>query len=105
MRKLLALLALPFLFAAPVAGQLRPNAPKPPVAKTVPRTTRIHGEVRVDNYFWLREKTNPEVITYLKAENAYTDAVMRPTWIPEYPSLLERIAQALRVDVHELWPG
>jgi oligopeptidase B len=33
----------------------------------------------VDNYFWLREKTNPEVRAYLEAENAYTDAVMKPT--------------------------
>jgi oligopeptidase B len=39
----------------------------------------IHGDTRVDNYFWLRDKTNPEVIRYLEAENAYTDAVMKPT--------------------------
>jgi oligopeptidase B len=33
----------------------------------------------VDNYFWLRDKKNPEVKAYLEAENAYTDAVMKPT--------------------------
>jgi len=33
----------------------------------------------VDNYFWLREKKNPEVKAYLDAENVYTDAVMKPT--------------------------
>ena len=33
----------------------------------------------IDNYYWLREKTNPEVIAYLEAENAYTDAVMKST--------------------------
>ena len=36
------------------------------------------GDRRVDNYFWLREKDNPEVIDYLKAENAYHEAVMKP---------------------------
>ena len=33
----------------------------------------------MDNYFWLRDKKNPEVKAYLEAENAYTDAVMKPT--------------------------
>jgi oligopeptidase B len=38
----------------------------------------LHGETRIDNYYWLREKTNPEVLDYLAAENAYTAAVMQP---------------------------
>ena len=33
----------------------------------------------MDDYAWLREKTSPEVIGYLEAENAYTDVVMKPT--------------------------
>ena len=53
--------------------------PKPPVAKTAPRTTEVHGERRVDEYHWLREKEDPDVRAYLEAENAYTDAVMKPT--------------------------
>src|SRR3984885_10301706 len=53
--------------------------PAPPVAKKVPKTTEINGRELVDNYFWLRDKQNPEVAAYLQAENAYTDAVMRPT--------------------------
>ena len=53
--------------------------PKPPVAKVVPRVSEIHGERRVDGYHWLREKENPEVRAYLEAENAFTDAVMKPT--------------------------
>jgi oligopeptidase B len=53
--------------------------PPPPMAKKIPKTTTIHGETLVDNYFWLREKTNPEVTSYLEAENAYTDSVMKPT--------------------------
>lgn len=52
---------------------------KPPVAKLVPHTTEIHGKTLTDPYFWLRERENPEVIDYLKAENAYTEAVMKET--------------------------
>jgi oligopeptidase B len=51
----------------------------PPVAKKVPKTTEINGRELVDNYYWLRDKQNPEVAAYLQAENAYTDAVMKPT--------------------------
>src|ERR1700731_927407 len=51
----------------------------PPVAKKVPKTTDINGRELVDNYFWLRDKQNPDVAAYLQAENAYTDAVMKPT--------------------------
>ena len=55
------------------------TAPKPPLAPRRPRVLEKHGDRRVDPYFWMREKANPEVIAYLKAENAYTDAVMAPT--------------------------
>ncbi len=55
------------------------DLPAPPVAKKIPHTTEINGRKLVDNYFWMREKTNPEVRAYLEAENAYTDAVMKPT--------------------------
>ena len=51
----------------------------PPVAKTVPKIDTIHGDVFVDNYFWLRDKSNPEVIKYLKAENTYTTMTMKHT--------------------------
>ncbi|HVG38465.1 MAG TPA: S9 family peptidase [Pyrinomonadaceae bacterium] len=55
------------------------GAAKPPIAKKVAKTNNFHGEQIVDNYFWLREKKNPEVTRYLEAENAYTDAFMKPT--------------------------
>jgi oligopeptidase B len=51
----------------------------PPAAKKIPHVTEVNGRKLVDNYFWLREKSNPEVRAYLEAENAYTDAVMKPT--------------------------
>ena len=48
--------------------------PKPPVAKTHEHRSIWHGESDNDPWFWLREKTNPEVIGYLEAENAYMEA-------------------------------
>ncbi|SPE32230.1 Protease 2 [Candidatus Sulfopaludibacter sp. SbA3] len=50
----------------------------PPVAPIHPKVSVLHGDTRTDNYFWLREKTNPAVLEYLAAENAYTAAMMRP---------------------------
>lgn len=52
---------------------------KPPVAKVVPKRLEKHGHVRIDNYDWLRERDNPEVIKYLEAENEYTLALMART--------------------------
>lgn len=43
-----------------------------------PVRLELHGDVRVDNYFWLKERDNPEVIAYLEAENAYTERMMAP---------------------------
>ena len=49
---------------------------RPPVAARRPQVLEAHGDRRVDPYYWLRERDDPEVIPYLEAENAYTDAVM-----------------------------
>ncbi|GAA3167300.1 hypothetical protein GCM10020255_053650 [Rhodococcus baikonurensis] len=45
----------------------------PPVAKKVPVERTHHGHTFVDDYEWLRDKDNAEVVAYLEAENAYTD--------------------------------
>jgi len=50
----------------------------PPIAKTVPKEVTVHGDTRVDDYAWLRERENPEVTKYLEAENQYTEQVMAP---------------------------
>jgi len=50
-----------------------------PVAKQVPKKLEKHGHIRIDNYYWLKERDNPEVINHLKAENEYTDLVMGHT--------------------------
>jgi len=51
-----------------------------PVAKIVPHRLEAHGEVRIDDYYWLRDddRDDPEVLRYIEAENAYTEAQMRP---------------------------
>lgn len=51
----------------------------PPVCKVDPTRLEKHGQVRVDNYYWLNQRENPDVIAYLEAENAYTDARMAHT--------------------------
>ena len=51
-----------------------PAASAAPIAKRQPITRSHHGDVFVDPYEWLRDKDNPEVISYLEAENAYTEA-------------------------------
>jgi oligopeptidase B len=53
--------------------------PSPPIAAIKPKELTIHGHTRVDNYFWLRERENPDVITYLESENAYTEAMLAHT--------------------------
>src|SRR5215216_2861965 len=55
------------------------GAPQPPMAEKKPKTTNIHGVTIVDDYFWLREKTNPAVMAYLRTEDAYAETVMKPT--------------------------
>jgi len=52
---------------------------QPPTTEKKPKVTEINGDRLTDNYFWLREKTNPAVIAHLEAENAYAAAVMKPT--------------------------
>src|SRR5215471_7750935 len=72
------------------------NLPAPPVAKKVPHSTEINGHTLTDNYFWLRDKPNPEVRAYLEAENAYTDTVMKPTEAFQkklYDEMLSRVKE------------
>ncbi len=52
---------------------------KAPVAAKKPKELSIHGDTRIDNYYWLREQENPEVISYLEAENSYRESVMKDT--------------------------
>ena len=63
----------------------------PPVAAVRPHRFDEHGNVRVDPYYWLKDRNNPEVIKYLEDENAYTKAVMAHT-----QALQERLYEELK---------
>jgi oligopeptidase B len=72
------------------------RTPGPPRAPRKPVEHRLHGDLRVDDYSWLREKEHPKVIRYLEAENAYSDAILKPTEAFQeklYQEMLSRIQQ------------
>jgi oligopeptidase B len=69
---------------------------QPPVAAKKPKVIRLHGDEIVDNYFWLREKTNPEVLKYLNAENEYAEQMLahtKPIQQKLYNEMLSRIKE------------
>lgn len=51
----------------------------PPIAKQIPKELVAHNDVRIDNYFWLKNRDNPDVIDYLEQENAYCESMMKHT--------------------------
>ncbi|NVK04228.1 MAG: S9 family peptidase [Flavobacteriia bacterium] len=55
------------------------NMIQQPDAKQIPTSLEMHGDVRVDEYYWLNQREDPEVIAYLEAENTYREAVMKET--------------------------
>jgi oligopeptidase B len=51
----------------------------PPKPQEKPQKISVHGDTRVDEFSWLRDREDPSVMKYVQAENDYADAVMRPT--------------------------
>ena len=76
--RLLAL-ALGAALTAPAALRAQPAAPKPPAAPRVPHVDTLHGDVRVDDYAYMKDKRDPRVLAHLAAENAYTEAMTAHT--------------------------
>ena len=76
---LLLILSISTITFMKVTAQNGNSMLQPPATEKKPKITEINGDKLVDNYFWLREKSNPAVISHLEAENAYTDATMKPT--------------------------
>jgi len=89
-------LGLLLLLCASMGAAQTEKKMKPPVARIVPHKLEKHGHVRVDNYYWLRERNNPEVIKYLEAENQYTEAMMAHT-----AALQERLFQEFRTRIKQ----
>src|SRR6266436_10218529 len=73
-RCLRSLMLIGLFSAISLLGQTR----QPPVAPVIGHRETRYGTTVVDNYFWLRDKSNPEVIKYLEQENAYTEAMTKP---------------------------
>src|SRR5467141_663121 len=80
---------------APTAAPATP-ALTPPLAAVRPHRFDEHGNVRIDQYYWLRDRDNPEVIKYLEDENAYTKAVMAHT-----QALQDRLFEELKGRVRQ----
>ena len=74
------------------------SAGQPPVARREPVEHILHGDRRIDHYAWLREKENPEVIAYLNAENAYTDAILQDTTAFQEKLYNEMLGKILQTD-------
>jgi oligopeptidase B len=75
------------------------SSPSPPLARREPVEIVLHGDRRVDHYAWLRQKDNPEVIAYLEAENAYADAMLRPTEAFQETLYQEMLGRILQTDL------
>jgi oligopeptidase B len=72
---------------------------QPPVARREPTVNNIHGHDLRDEYAWLRDKESPEVIAFLEQENAYTQAVMKPTEDLQASLYAEMVSHIKETDV------
>lgn len=68
---------------------------KPPVAKKIAKELTVHSDTRIDNYYWMNDREDPEVIAHLEAENAYKEAVMKHTE-PLQEKLFEEIKSKIK---------
>lgn len=78
--------------ASPAAA----DTPAAPVAAKKPRDVSVHGDRRIDDYFWLREKDNPEVQAHLKAEAAYAEA-----WFKPYAAATDKLFEEMKGRVQQ----
>ncbi|MEW5739250.1 MAG: S9 family peptidase [Myxococcota bacterium] len=116
-RRLLLVLSLSIVACrqpprAPDAGSLAPLAaaildagqPRPPIARASTTSFELHGVHFEDEYAWMKQKGTPEVEAYLAAENAYTDAVLRPLE-PLHDTLVAELRSRLKEDDDSArWP-
>ncbi len=83
-----------FTLAMPVSLSI--SAPTPPQAPQHPHVISQQGQTRVDPFFWLRDKKNPETIKYLEGENRYTDLMLKPV-----QGLREKLYREMRGRIQE----
>ncbi|PCH70459.1 MAG: oligopeptidase B [Bacteroidales bacterium] len=89
----IAMISITALSCGPKATQ-----PEPPVAQKIAKELTVHGDTRIDNYYWMNQREDSTVIDYLNAENSYTDAMMKHT--DEFQTKLfgEMIARIKKTD-------
>ena len=75
--KATVIVAATFIFST--SCQQTNNMKTPPIAKKQTKVFKEHGNTRTDNYYWLNQREDKEVIEYLEAENAYTKDVLKGT--------------------------
>ncbi len=69
---------------------------QPPQAPKKNQELTVHGETRVDPWYWLRDLEDPDTLAYLNAENAYTESVMKP-----WEGLQEKLYSEMRGRIKE----
>jgi len=83
MKNVTLVLLLSFIFAVSCKNEKQMNKNlsiiKQPTAKKIPKELKIHNDTRIDNYYWLNDRENPDVINYLNAENEYTKVALKHT--------------------------
>jgi oligopeptidase B len=81
------------------ATSFSPEQLQPPVARREAVEHAMHGDRRWDDYAWLRHKDDPRVLEYLKEENAYTDANLKPTEELQEKLYQEMLGRILQTDL------
>ena len=69
---------------------------QPPLAPREARDVSVHGDPRIDDYFWLRDRDDPRTLAYLRAENAYADA-----WFAPHAALKETLYQEMLARIQQ----
>lgn len=96
--RLMIVLSIIAALNVPILAQS--NALRAPMTEKKTKTTKIHDDTMIDEYFWLREKSNPEVIAHLEAENAYSEAMMKPTAALQDKLYKEMVSHIKETDVN-----
>jgi oligopeptidase B len=90
-------LAVALFAAVPLTAADVPEAPLAPVARVQPHRLEAHGQVRGDDYYWRKDRENPEVVAYLEAENEYLRQALRHTETLQ-ETLFEEITGRIKKD-------
>jgi oligopeptidase B len=94
------IIVLSIMAALNVSNFAQSNALRAPMTEKKTKTTKIHDDTMIDEYFWLREKSNPQVIAHLEAENSYSEAVMKPTAALQDKLYKEMVGHIKETDVN-----